>query len=142
MLKICVIDWQSYSSLWDTYFYDIQWYVTMDSTRNAWFLTMWYTRQYKQLRMKLIQGSQKKVKESWNKSFTSYNCKHYYTNIYALWPMMCSMFEWRIKSIQFCHGHIKQILCIYISPVHSHSIHLQSTKLVSYRNICIIIILS
>ena len=33
-------------TMWYTFFRDIQWYVTMDSTRDAWSVTMWYTWQF------------------------------------------------------------------------------------------------
>ena len=31
-------------TMWYAFFRYIRWYVTMDSTQNAWSVTMWYTR--------------------------------------------------------------------------------------------------
>ena len=46
--KLCIIHCQNYRypSLCDALFsiWYIRWYITMDSTKNAWSITMWYTR--------------------------------------------------------------------------------------------------
>ena len=43
-------------TMWNFFRY-IRWYVTMDSTQNAWSVTMWYTRRILILRYLILDGS-------------------------------------------------------------------------------------